>query len=163
MEASLYDQLDEPQTFEEMTIVISHPEILRKTHELLTTRNCQISKRIFLACWLISRFPEAIGNTPDQTLKATADAVVLCCKNNHNFTPVLDLFKNRFNTWKGQDLGKLKDELMTTYAHLRQQQLETPESADILEHTKAVILLQARNVGGESFVEEVMNNSNSHK
>ena len=48
MEASLYDQLDEPQTFEEMTIVISHPEILRQTHELLTTRNCQISKRIFL-------------------------------------------------------------------------------------------------------------------
>ncbi len=116
-----------------------------------------------MACWLISRFPEAIGNTPDQTLKATADAVVLCCKNGHNFTPVLDLFKNRFNTWKGQDLGKLKDELLTTYAHLSQQQLSTPESADILEQTKAVILLQARKVGGESFVEEVMNNSNSHK
>lgn len=163
METSLYDRLDEPQTFEEMTIVISHPEILQQTHELLSTRNCNISKRVFLACWLISRFPEAIGNTPDQTLKATADAVVICCKNGHNFTPVLDLFKNRFNTWKGQDLGKLKDELLTTYAHLSQQQLSTPESADILEQTKAVILLQARKIGGDSLVEEVMNNSNSHK
>jgi hypothetical protein len=163
METSLYDRLDEPQTFEEMTVAISHPDILQQTHGLLSQRNCDISKRIFLACWLISRFPEAICNTPDQTLKATADAVVLCCKSNHNFTPVLDLFKNRFNTWKGQDVGKLKDELMTTYAHLRQQQLDTPESADILEHTKTVILLQARKIGGESFVEEVMNNSNSHK
>jgi len=163
MDTSLYDRLDEPQTFEEMTVAISHPDILQQTHGLLSQRNCDISKRIFLACWLISRFPEAIGNTPDQTLKATADAVVLCCKSNHNFTPVLDLFKNRFNTWKGQDVGKLKDELMTTYAHLRQQQLDTPESADILEHTKTVILLQARKIGGESFVEEVMNNSNSHK
>ncbi len=30
METSLYDRLDEPQTFEEMTIVISHPEYYNK-------------------------------------------------------------------------------------------------------------------------------------
>ena len=48
METSLYDRLDEPQTFEEMTVAISHPDILQQTHGLLSQRNCYHFKKYFL-------------------------------------------------------------------------------------------------------------------
>ena len=37
-----------------------------------------------------------------------------------------------------------------------QQQLKTPESADILENTKKVILNQAKKIGGQSFVDQLI-------
>ena len=158
--AILFDRLNEPQTFEDMTVVVSNVDILEESKNLLISKNSNISTRVFLSAWLISRFPETIENSPDPSLKATADAVITCCLNNHNFVPVLNLFKSRFESWKEQDLSKLKSELINTYKLLQHQQIENPESANILENTKQAILFQARKIDGEIFVNEILNSSN---
>ena len=38
------------------------------------------------------------------------------------------------------------------------QQLQNPESAEILENTKKVIIEQARKIGGETFVQNILSN-----
>ncbi len=114
--------------------------------------NVEISPRMFLAAWMISRFPEVIENTPDETLKSTADAVVHCCKNNFRFGPVLSLFGIRLNSWKNVDVDKLAEELVITYSHLCNQQVEDEASGEILESTKAVLIREALKIGGEDLV-----------
>ena len=152
---SICSKLLEPTTFDEMTSLLMDRQMIKDVENILT---CEISPRIFLSAWLISRFPEAIDNTQDDSLKATADAVVQCCQGNFNITPILTLFKNRFNSWKNRDVNVLKDELYATYHYLNMQQLQHPESAEILENTKKVIINQARKIGGESFVQNILSN-----
>tara|TARA_B100001769_G_C21720992_1_gene396721 strand:- start:171 stop:611 length:441 start_codon:yes stop_codon:yes gene_type:complete len=145
----------DPTTFDEMTEILMDRQIINDVQTILT---CDISPRVFLSAWLISRFPEAIENTEDQSLKATADAVVQCCQGGFNITPILTLFETRFNSWKNKDLSSLRDELYATYHYLNIQQLSNPESAEILENTKKVILEQARKIGGENFVQNILSN-----
>ena len=145
----------DPTTFDEMTEILMDRQIINDVQTILT---CDISPRVFLSAWLISRFPEAIENTEDQSLKATADAVVQCSQRGFNITPILTLFETRFNSWKNKDLSSLRDELYATYHYLNIQQLSNPESAEILENTKKVILEQARKIGGENFVQNILSN-----
>ena len=152
---SICSKLMEPTTFDEMTEMLMNRQMINDVQNILT---CEISPRIFLSAWLISRFPEAIENTEDESLKATADAVVQCCQGGFNITPILTLFQSRFNSWKSRDVSALRDELYATYHYLNMQQIQNPESAEILENTKAVILEQARKIGGETFVKNILSN-----
>ena len=153
---NLYDLLKQPQSFADMTNIIRTKDIITKTKQLLDSKNTDISPNIFLTAWLIARFPETIENTPNELLQASANALVECCKNNCEFLGILNIFKSRFNSWKEQDISKLKEEFSINYKYLCQQQLKTPESADILENTKKVILNQAKKIGGQSFVDQLI-------
>jgi hypothetical protein len=154
--ANLYELLKQPQSFEDMTSIIRTKDIIKKTKQLLDSKNVNVSPNLFLAGWLIARFPETIENTPDELLQTSANALVECCKNNYEFVQILNIFKSRFNSWKEQDISKLKEEFLTNYKYLCNQQLKTPESAEILENTKTVILNQAKKIGGQSFVNQLL-------
>ena len=151
----LITSLESPESFETMSEIIQNRRVISSAKSILEHGNIDLSPRIFLAAWMISRFPEVIENTPDETLKSTADAVVHCCKNNYRFGPVLNLFKLRLNSWKSTDIDKLKEELVLTYRHLCNQQIQNEESRALLEDTKAVLMREARKIGGEELVENL--------
>jgi len=156
----LCERLNSPQTFEDMTLVLRNKGIIDKVKEILPTN---ISPRIFLSAWLISRFPEILENTEDSPLKKTADAVVACSKNGYNIIPVLELFKIRFTAWKENDIDKLKEELLEKYTNIHNKQLENPQSSKILLSTKDELLTHAFNIGGVNFVAELLSAENLHK
>jgi len=145
-------RLEKPDSFKTMSEIILNQQVISSTKSILESRNVELSPRVFLAAWMISRFPEVIENTSDETLKSTADAVVYCCKSNYGFGPVLNLFMIRLNSWKNVDVDKLAEELVITYRHLCNQQVEDEASDEMLESTKAVLIREALKIGGKDLV-----------
>ena len=56
----LITSLESPESFETMSEIIQNRQVISSAKSILENGNIDLSPRIFLAAWMISRFPEVI-------------------------------------------------------------------------------------------------------
>ena len=153
----VWNTLQAPATFEEMSLVVRNREILRQAREFLDSEGVEIRVKYLLAAWVIHRFPETILNTQDMALLSAAGLIVRTCTQNEPVEEVLESFVDKLETWKMEDANSLSDELVVAYdATFSDPAIRDAESREEIEKTRSTILQQARKIGGDELASRLL-------
>ena len=153
----VWNTLQAPATFEEMSLVVRNRDVLRQTQEFLDREGVETHVRYLLAAWVIHRFPETILNTQDMDLLGTAGFIVRTCTQNEPVEEVLESFVDKLETWKTEDANSLSDELVVAYdATFSDPAIRDAQSREEIEKARLVILQQARKIGGDELASRLL-------
>ena len=153
----VWNTLQAPATFEEMSLVVRNRDVLRQTQEFLDREGVETHVRYLLAAWVIHRFPETILNTQDMDLLGTAGFIVRTCTQNEPVEEVLESFVDKLETWKTADANSLSDELVVAYdATFSDPAIRDAQSREEIEKARLVILQQARKIGGDELASRLL-------
>ena len=153
----VWNTLQAPATFEEMSLVVRNRDVLRQTQEFLDREGVETHVRYLLAAWVIHRFPETILNTQDMDLLGTAGFIVRTCTQNEPVEEVLESFVDKLETWKTEDSNSLSDELVVAYdATFSDPAIRDAESREEIEKARSAILHQARKIGGDELASRLL-------
>ena len=153
----VWNTLQAPTTFEEMSLVVRNRDVLRQTREFLDREGVEIHVRYLLAAWVIHRFPETILNTQDMDLLSTARLTVQTCTRNEPVEETLESFVDKLETWKAEDATSLSNELVVAYdATFSGPTVRDAQSREEIEKTRSVILQQARKIGGDELASRLL-------
>ncbi len=103
----LIQVLDAPDSFEDMSKVLMSRETVRQAKNVLESQEIEINPRLFLAGWMISRFPDTLETSYDVIVKERADTLVASCKRGEklrvplsSFVHVFDAFGHAFDAFE---------------------------------------------------------------
>lgn len=156
--------------FEEITRSLMNKEIREKSDIIIKELDCEnyLNSRDLLSTFLINKFPkDTVGDKSIESNKNLLESVDKIVKKEYNSNDELKMdivkYSYYFKTWKSEDIEILKNQLFNEYHQLTVDILNVEEDEEdkkmIFEETQKKILECAKQIGGDEFVEQIMNYS----
>ena len=153
----LQNLLNKASNFEELTNLILDKKILNIAKEYLESLHLdfKINKKELLGLWVMYKHSEdTMGNNYDQNLYNTVEKIFTIKDNKEYLKEGVIMFRK----WLRKDKDLLINDLFYAYHNLGVDMLNaSKDSAEYIKKARKEILKSAKNIAGQSLVDEIMN------
>lgn len=130
-----------------MLVLLMKRTFVLNVKKLLQEQGVGLSARTLLTSWMISRFPETIQNSPDESLKRAADLVVEKCREGLYVSESLSRFAVLLENWKQKDKRNLEEQMGRTRKALSDITFSDRENQKVVDGMVETLDAQAKRSG----------------